>query len=109
HRPPAFLEEGLATLFEAGFEGGALARPRNNGSRHVRLVEAARRKRLWPLRSLLTMHAGDVIGTDHRSVNTFYAQAWALGRMLVESEAYRPGLAKMLAAYAAGEVGRGSP
>lgn len=104
-RPPPFLEEGLATLFEAGFEGSALSRPRNNGTRHVRLVEAARRKRLWPLRSLLTMHAGDVIRRDHRAVDTFYAQAWALGRMLVESDDYRPRLANLLAAYAAGEVG----
>ena len=103
-RPPPFLEEGVATLFEVGFAGDDLARPRSSADRLSRLREAVRRQRAWPLEQLLTMHAGHVVGTNGRQVATFYAQAWALARFLVESDRYRPGLRRLLAAYADGRI-----
>lgn len=103
-RPPPFLEEGLATLFEAGFHENDVSRPRTNLGRLNRLREAVRRKRAWPLEKLLTMHAGHVVGTDGRMIDTFYAQAWALARFLASDDELRSGFRSMLAAYAAGEV-----
>ena len=108
-RLPPFLEEGIATLFEAGFEGNGISRPQPNGTRQLRLSEAVRRRRAWPLRTLLGMHAGDVIGSDGPQIDTFYAQAWALARFLVEDEDYRDGFRRMLTAYADGSVGRCGP
>ena len=61
-RLPPFIEEGLATLFEAGFENGNVAEPLPNGTRQLRLAEAVRRRRAWPLRELLGMHE---IGRAH--------------------------------------------
>lgn len=108
-RLPPFIEEGLATLFEAGFEDDDVARPLPNGTRQLRLSEALRRRRAWPLRELLKMHAGDVIGKDGPQIDTFYAQAWALGRFLLEDERYRDGFRALLVAYADGSIGGRSP
>lgn len=108
-RLPPFIEEGLATLFEAGFEGESLSRPEPNGTRQLRLIEAVRHRRAWPLRTLLGMHAGDVIGSDGPQIDTFYAQAWALARFLLESDRYRDGFLRMLAGYADGSVGGRTP
>jgi hypothetical protein len=108
-RLPPFLEEGIATLFEAGFDGGNIHRPLPNGTRQLRLAEAVRRKRAWPLRELLGMHAGDVIGSDGPQIDTFYAQAWALARFLLEDERYRDGFIRMVAAYADGSIGGRGP
>lgn len=104
-----FIEEGIATLFEAGFEDGDLASPNPNGTRQLRLIEAVRQRRAWPLRTLLQMHSGDVIGSDGAQIDTFYAQAWALARFLVESDRYRPGFLRMVAAHADGSLGGRSP
>lgn len=104
-RLPPFIEEGVATLFEAGFEGDNLAKPEPNGTRQLRLMEAVRQRRAWPLRTLLGMHAGDVIGTGASQIDTFYAQAWALARFLLESDRYHDGFRRLMAAYADGAVG----
>ena len=103
-RPPAFLEEGIATLFESGFDDNDLSRPRLNAGRLSKLREAVRRQRAWPLAKLLTMDAGDVVGTDGRTIDTFYAQAWALARFLVSDDELRPGFRDLLAACASGQV-----
>lgn len=108
-RLPPFLEEGIATLFEAGFEQGDFADPMPNGVRQLRLIEAVRQRRAWPLRTLLAMHSGDVIGSDGAQIDTFYAQAWALARFLLQSDRYRDGFLRMLAGYADGSVGSRSP
>jgi hypothetical protein len=106
-RPPPFLEEGLATLFEVGFDTNQLDRPRPAANRLKQLRTAVRRQRLWPLRQLLTMHAGHVVGAnDGRQVETFYAQAWAFARFLVEHEEHGPRVADLLAAYADGSAPR---
>ena len=99
-RPPPFLEEGLATLLEFGFEEGDLDRPRTSQSRVRELRRAVNRRRAWPLEKLLTMHAGHVVGTDGRQIGTFYAQAWAFARFLAEE--HTAGLQDLLAAYADG-------
>ena len=99
-RPPPFLEEGLATLFEQGFEAGDATRPRTNAGRLRELRKAIRRRRAWPLGTLLRMHAGHVAGTDGRQIETFYAQAWALASFLAER--HPRALRDLLAAYAAG-------
>ena len=104
-RPPPFLEEGLATLFEAGFDGDDLARPIKGGTRHLKLVAARRAGRLLPLPRLLTMNAGDVADTDAARIATFYAQAWALAHLLARDRRYRDGLRSLLRAYAAGAEG----
>lgn len=103
-RPPAFLEEGLATLFEWGFDQNDISKPRGSMTRMIKLREAVRRQRAWSLARLLTMNAGHVVGTDAPQIDTFYAQAWGFARFLVEDDEYRLGLRKLLAAYAAGEV-----
>ena len=105
-RPPPFVEEGVATLFEEGFESNRLASPRSNPRRHAKIVAAVRRQRLWPLETLLTMNAGHVVGQDGPQVETFYAQAHALARMLVSDKRYRDGFRRLLAAYADGSAGR---
>jgi hypothetical protein len=108
-RLPPFLEEGLATLFEAGFTDEDIEQPQPNGTRQLRLIDAVRQRRAWPLRTLLGMHAGDVIGSDGPQIDTFYAQAWALARFLLESERYGPGFRRMLASYADGSIGARPP
>lgn len=108
-RLPPFIEEGVATLFEAGFEGDNLAKPEANGARQLRLMEAVRQRRAWPLRTLLGMHAGDVIGKGASPIDTFYAQAWALARFLLESDRYHQGFRNLMAAYADGTAGSLTP
>ena len=100
-RPPPFLEEGLATLFEEGFDGNDLSRPLPSFERKRRLRDAVRRRRAWPLDELLQMHAGHVVGADdYRQVRTFYAQAWGFAHFLASE--HEPGLRKLMTAYAGG-------
>ncbi len=100
---PPFLEEGLATLFEEGFEEGNPRQPIPSFDRLSRLREAVKRSRVWPLDKLLRMHAGHVVGAnDYRQVRTFYAQAWAFADYL--SRYHGPGLRRLLAAYADGSA-----
>jgi hypothetical protein len=101
-RPPPFLEEGLATLVEYGFIDNDMTRPRGNIGRLRELRRAVQRQRAWPLSTLLTMHAGHVVGRDGREIETFYAQAWAFARYLAEE--HPRALRAMLADYAAGEA-----
>ena len=102
---PPFLEEGLATLFEEGFEDNDPRRPIPSFDRLRRLREAVKRSRVWPLDKLLTMHAGHVVGADdYRQVRTFYAQAWAFADFLAKH--HGPGLRRLLAAYADGSAPR---
>ena len=104
-RPPPFLEEGLATLFEEGFEDEDVNRPIRGGRRHLQLAAAVRNGRARPLGELLTMNAGDVADTDAPRIEAFYAQAWALAHFLAADARYRDGLRPLLRAYAAGETG----
>ena len=104
-RPPPFLEEGLATLFEAGFDGDDASQPRMNGLRHREFVAAFRGGRLLPLAELLTLNAGHVAGADGAAIDAFYAQAWALARFLMTDPSYRDGLRTLLRGYAEDAAG----
>jgi hypothetical protein len=105
-RLPPFLEEGIATMFETiAWSNG---RPRwtlsVNPTRAEKLRRAIERNDLWPLESLITMHAGDVVHLPGERIETFYAQNWAFAQFLWEAEdrRYRPALQRMLSDLAAG-------
>jgi hypothetical protein len=105
-RPPPFLEEGLATLFEAVEWDRDLPRWRwsSNPTRSNGLTRAVREKATLPLSELCTMHAGQVVSKQAWRVEAFYAQAWGFARFLMDGQGgrYRAGLATMLADLAAG-------
>ena len=107
-RPPPFLEEGLATLFEYVDWENDLPRWRwrVNPNRLGGLERSARQGLLLPLSELCTMHAGQVVSKQLWRVETFYAQAWALARFLTDGDGgrYRPALQRMLADLAADRV-----
>ena len=117
HRPPPFLEEGLACLFEdVSWEGGL---PRwnlsTNPARENGLRKTVIRGVLLPLDRLCTMHAGQVVSTSGAQIEGFYAQSWAFARFLWEGEGgrYRPALQLMLRDLALGRApgvaGEGEP
>lgn len=111
-RPPPFIEEGLATLLERVREDGGRASIdlENNASRANRLAVVIGTKESMPLRQLLAMHAGNVIGLSGQDVDAFYAQAWAFARFLREGESgkYRPALLAMLNDSAGGALSSAS-
>ena len=105
-RLPPFLEEGIATMFETiTWSGG---QPRwtlsVNPVRAARLRRAIARGDLWPLESLVTMHAGDVVNLPGERIETFYAQNWAFAQFLWEGDErrYRAAFQRMLSDLAAG-------
>lgn len=114
-RPPPFVEEGLATLFEYVDWEGDLPRWRwtVNPTRTNALVRAVRDDALLPLTDLCTMHAGQVVSNQIWKVEGFYAQAWAFARFLRDGEGgkYREGLKRMLAdlASATGPAANAGP
>jgi hypothetical protein len=108
HRPPPFLEEGLACLFEQVKWDGQLPRwdLSSNANRIRGLRNAVESKTLLPLRRLISMHAGQVVEQTSFQVETFYAQNWAFARFLWDAEdgRYRPALQRLLADAAAGTL-----
>jgi hypothetical protein len=107
-RLPPFLEEGIATQFENIHWEHDLPRWNLtiNANRALQLREAFDGKTLWPLAQLVTMHAGNVVGTDRAKIDAFYAQDWAFVRFWWEADdgKYRPAFQKLLADAAAGHV-----
>lgn len=100
---PPWLNEGLATQFEA-FElrdGVPVFEPRKNYFRRNYLREAliAKENGLYGLPELLRMHAGDVFDSRRRPPDTYYAQVWSLTLFLLEgpNRAYREGFRTLLA------------
>jgi hypothetical protein len=110
HRPPPFLEEGLACMFEQVKWEGNLPRwdLSSNNSRIRGLRNGLGTKTLLPLRQLISMHAGQVVDQTTFQVETFYAQNWAFARFLWDAEEgrYRPALQQLLADAAAGTLYR---
>jgi hypothetical protein len=110
HRPPPFLEEGLACLFEQVKWERNLPRwdLTSNANRLRGLRNAVESKTLVPLRQLVSMHAGQVVNQTSFQVEAFYAQNWAFARFLWDAEdgRYRPALRRMLADAAAGMLYR---
>jgi hypothetical protein len=107
-RPPPFVEEGLACCFESVHRGesGITINAGDNVARQRRLALAVDEKSLQPLRKLLAMHAGQVVDLNVIEVETFYAQAWAFVRFLMEGEGgrYRPALLRLIADAQAGRL-----
>ena len=105
-RPPPAIEEGLATLFESVRveRGRVLFDPRRNPLRAGRVGSVLRSGRVRPVRELLAMHAGDVVGRGTGASDAFYVQTWALALLLTDprTPARRDGLRRLLADCAAG-------
>jgi len=85
--PPA-LEEGLASRFERVrfVDGRAELVEEPIPSRLSALRSMLRDGRVLPLRQLLSMHAGDVLGSSRGKVEAFYVQAWALADFLLRGD-----------------------
>lgn len=118
-RPPPFLEEGLATLFEYIDWEKDLPRWRwaVNPNRLNGLERTLKQNLTMPLSEICQLHAGQVVNKAAWRLETFYAQAWAFARFLYDGEGgkYRPALQQMLAdlaadaAASAGGTGAKSP
>ena len=110
HRPPPFLEEGLACLFEQVKWDRDLPRwdLTTNPNRIRGLRNASRSDKLLPLRQLIAMHAGQVVNQTSFEVEAFYAQNWAFARFMWDAEGgrFRPALQRLLADAAAGRLYR---
>jgi len=107
-RIPPFLEEGIATMFEdLEFEGDL---PRwnlsVNRSRLQHLRQAVEGNYLYPLQTIVGLHAGNVIDQSGTRIMTFYAESWGFATFLWngQDQKYRPALQKMLADIANGTV-----
>lgn len=95
--PPA-LEEGLATTFEGIklSERQVIFDRRENPRRQRGLSDAVDAKALLPLNVLVRAHAGDIAGQVLVTREAFYAQCWALARLLQETPAYSAALHRLL-------------
>lgn len=108
-RLPPFLEEGIACLFEnvrVDETGRATWDLQNNHNRSRALRTSKESERLFSLEELITLHAGEVVGSDAGSIEAFYAQNWAFARFLWDGEngRYRPALRRLLNDAMAGEL-----
>lgn len=77
---PAWINEGLATYYEAHeWEGcTSVFTPNKNLFRRNNLSDALCRKKLFPLKQLLETHAGEIGKLPQPQVLTYYAQLWGL-------------------------------
>ena len=95
YRLPAWLDEGLATNFEAyrNANGRVTFAPPTNGSRLLALQEALAQDRMMALSEIITLDAGRILshapvgangGTIDPTISAYYAQLYALIRFLRE-------------------------
>lgn len=110
--PPA-IEEGLACTFETVTvlpTGDVRFDLQHNDRRSRWLARAWRKKTLIPLSTLILLHGGDLAGRPLLLVEGYYAQCWALARLLREDPAYASKFARLLNAVQSGrtihDVGR---
>ncbi|RMF80525.1 MAG: hypothetical protein D6744_08150 [Planctomycetota bacterium] len=78
---PPWLNEGLSTMCEGQRWGSAGLRefdPLHNPTRRNRLAEALLEGDMIPLRELLRIGAGDVIGKSPQKAYVYYAELWGL-------------------------------
>ncbi len=105
-RPPPFLEEGLACMFEGVSWEGELPRwdLSSNPARLASLRRTAASGSLMPLGDLIGLHAGQVVDKSSGHIEAFYAQSWAFARFCREAQGgkYRPALERLLAECADG-------
>ncbi|MBN1818456.1 MAG: DUF1570 domain-containing protein [Sedimentisphaerales bacterium] len=85
YRLPSWLDEGIATQFEASADtnGRFLFQPARNLIRLGELRKTAEDGRLMPLDRLIALNPGQVLN-DSDTTSAFYAQAYALVRFLRE-------------------------
>ena len=112
-RPPPFLEEGLACMFEQvkwEIVQGVGRLPRwdldNNTSRIPALRKAIDDGHLMPLSQLIMLHAGKVIDRPAADVEAFYSGSWAFARFMWDADGgrYRPALQHLLTDAADGTL-----
>ena len=87
-RPPSWLDEGIAMLFEAhtAANGTFDFEPTQNAYRLNALKKTLSKNKMLPLRDLIATTPGDVLATDQtETVLAFYSQSYALVRFLQES------------------------
>lgn len=85
---PAWINEGLATLCEGqrwGAQGLKWFDPGFNPQRRNDLAELMLQERTLPLKELLEINAGHVVGTTNSRIRAYYAQVWALTLFLMDS------------------------
>jgi len=88
YRLPSWLDEGVATQFEAAraVPGGFSFEPAWNLYRLQGLAKTVGRGKAIRLRDLLAINPGEVLATDEAdAVTDFYSQSYALVRFLRES------------------------
>jgi hypothetical protein len=88
YRLPSWLDEGIAMLFETHGSDGKLFyfETNENTYRLKGLGKTLTKKKMIPLKELITMNPGDVLATDQtKSVTAFYSQSYALVRFLQEA------------------------
>lgn len=96
-RLPPSLEEGLATTFESVSVGdrNISSDREHNPRRENALRHAVATQTLIPLDMLIELNAGDVAGRGPASEG-YYAQCWALARMIESDSVYHEGMRKLV-------------
>ncbi|MFT3786685.1 MAG: hypothetical protein QM770_11030 [Tepidisphaeraceae bacterium] len=84
-RPPAFLEEGIASMFErVTFDSRKATVDRSfnamRGQQLAKLIDDG--PGLLPLKEMVTLDAGQIMTRRPDQASTFYSQAWALAMFL---------------------------
>jgi hypothetical protein len=91
-RLPPFLEEGLACMFEQvewvepgkNMPTGPRFDLTRNYPRLTALKASVDGGDMYSLKTLVTMHAGQVVGKRSRKIEAFYAECWAFARFMNE-------------------------
>lgn len=109
-RLPVWLEEGIASYFEGHRWAGpdVTFLPWANTERFDRLREAAAKRQLLTFDQLLTMTPDQLVQQSNDLAVTYYAQLWALVHFFMEADAgrYRPGLQRLVADAASGQLSK---
>lgn len=87
-RLPSWLDEGIATLFEAysSKQGSFVFRPDRNMLRLEVLEKILTQNKMIPLEELIAINPGEVLATSDGSAAAFYCQSYALVRFLREAD-----------------------
>jgi hypothetical protein len=102
NRVPAWINEGLATRFEAfdlDSQNRPVFTPEKNYLRMNQLRSAMQTNDLVPLKDILATHAGIEIQKQTNRVATYYAQVWSITLYLLQpslTTPYNAGFKKLL-------------
>ncbi len=105
---PMWVEEGFCTLAEGYYVTGqsVVFTPEENQARWSQLRKTILQDRWIDLQDLLTMDAGQAIGHRPGQALGYYAQLWALLRMIRQDAQLRAGLERLIADARAGRFAR---